>query len=201
MIQKSLSEVSEMREIAAAYQDFVVAHGLERAEVFETIATRYAPASVLYPGCFLHLTPAFYFPRVAFLDKNERAAALFAQPHEVEAFVNDHKHYRQAPRIRFWQHDYNQALPLGRERYELLIVLHAPGALAAGKPWLAPGGLLLVNETYGQAQDAFQDPDFDLLGLFKGKGYAFANESAARKLQPRPVPGKQECLWLFRRQA
>jgi hypothetical protein len=50
-------DVQKTEEI---YQQYVVAHGLERENLFRLLHERFALETVLYPGCFLRVTPSFW---------------------------------------------------------------------------------------------------------------------------------------------
>jgi len=46
------------------YKQYVVAHGLERQDLFRLLQERFALETVLYPGSFPAVTPSFWLQHV-----------------------------------------------------------------------------------------------------------------------------------------
>jgi hypothetical protein len=133
----------------------VVAHGLERLELLEALRGRCPrEAAVLYPGCFLHVTPSFFFQHVVYVDRQPLAAEFFADEEGVRAIVAARRRYREAPYLRFLALDYTLPLPLREASYDLVLALHAGGISRSCAGYLRPGGLLLSNDHGGDAADA-----------------------------------------------
>jgi SAM-dependent methyltransferase len=151
------------RRIADIYQAYVVAHGLDRVALFEALRARcVGEAAVLYPGAFVHVTPSFFFQHVVYVDQSDFSRHFFARTQAVLDIVNQHKHYRQRPFIRFVQQDFTTDLPVPEGSFDLLLALYAGGVSRACARYLKPGGLLLTNDHRGDARDAAQLPDLEL---------------------------------------
>jgi hypothetical protein len=129
------------------------AHALLRA-----LRERFAPASVLYPGCFLHITPSFWVQHVVYVDRNPLAARFVADVEGVRRMVDGHKRYRQPAFVRFVEQDYALGpLPLGEATFDLLLTLYAPDVSRTCAVHLRPGGVLLTNNHGGDAVAAAAD--------------------------------------------
>lgn len=59
----------------------------ERDGLFKFIQEKYHPKEVLYPGCSVHITPAFYFPFVIFVDQDPAALAFFSDRDSILELV------------------------------------------------------------------------------------------------------------------
>ena len=66
-----------VQKTEAIYQQYVVAHGLEREDLFRLLDERFALETVLYPGCFLHVTPSFWLQHVVYVDRNDLTRRFF----------------------------------------------------------------------------------------------------------------------------
>ena len=133
----------------------MVAHDLEQTALLEALAEGAgAAATVLYPGCFLHVTPSFFFQHVVYVDRNELAARCFAARDEVLRPVNGRRRYRQAAYPRFVAQDFIAPLPLPERSFDFLLALYAYGAIRACGRYLRPGDLLLTSNFQDDGRDA-----------------------------------------------
>jgi SAM-dependent methyltransferase len=151
------------RRIAVIYQEYVVAHDLERSALLEALRARCTgEATVLYPGAFVHVTPSFFFQHVVYVDRSDFSRDFFARAQAVLDVVNQHKQYRQRPFIRFVRQDFTADLPVPEGSFDLLLALYAGGVSQACARYVKSGGLLLTNDHHGDARDAARLPEFEL---------------------------------------
>lgn len=160
-----------MKHIPELYQQYHVARQDERLELFEVVRTEYAANSCLYPGCFVHITPAFVFPYTTFVDTDKRAKGFFDDPRTL-AFLEAKKSYRQKPKIRFLARDYSGELEIDTN-HDLLVSQYAGFVSEHCKKYLRKGGILLANNSHGDASLASIDDDFRLIGVIKRQGEHF----------------------------
>ena len=161
-----------MQDALALYRKYYVDTGYERLGLFTLMADRFSSRSALYPGSFTHVTPAFVYPSVCFVDTDRRAARFFADP-AVRDYVNERKVYAEEPSIRFHKADYELALAKTEESFDLLISQYAGFVSQHCKQYLKVGGLLLVNNSHGDANMARLDPDYELVGAIMRRGEQF----------------------------
>jgi hypothetical protein len=147
---------------ADPYQANYVDLGFERLGLFDLLARLYHPVQVLYPGCSTHLTPAFFFPYVVFVDRDPTAEAFFSDQAAILDLVKRKKRYRRAPYIQFFCQDFTQPLPLPPNQFDLLLALFTGGVAKACKAHLKSGGWLLTNNHHQDASDTAQDPGYRL---------------------------------------
>lgn len=145
----------DARRVEHVYQEFVVAHGLERSALLETLRARcHGAPTVLYPGSFVHVTPSFFFQHVVYVDKSDFARDFFERADAVVHLVDAHRRYRQKPFLRFLHQDFTAALPLPEASFDVLLALYASGVSRSCAHFVRPGGLLLTNDHRGDAHDA-----------------------------------------------
>ncbi len=147
-----------MKNILELYDEYHVRRGDERLQLFEILRDEYSVNSCLYPGCFVHITPAFVFQKTAFVDTDRRAQRFFEDP-SVAEFVDLNKQYGEASNITFFAQEYSKPLPIDTE-YDLLLSQYAGFVSEKCKKYLRKGGILVANNSHGDASLASIDADF-----------------------------------------
>lgn len=160
-------------DVLALYRRYFVDTGYERLGLFTLMAERYAGRRALYPGSFTHVTPAFVYPLTCFVDTDRRAARFFADP-AVHDYVNRRKAYPEEPSIRFHRADYTEGYPEVEESFDLLISQYAGFVSQHCKRYLKLDGVLVVNNSHGDASMAWLDPDYALVGAITRRGERFS---------------------------
>ena len=135
--------------------------------VFLQVSEEFTVRRVLYPGSYLHITPSLFFPRVTYVDSLAGIADMMADS-DLQEYIVRHKTYPESADIRCHQQDYHAFNAEPNEAFDLVISLNAGLISQACKRFLAPGGLLLVNDGHYDARRAFVDPDYSLVGGFTG---------------------------------
>lgn len=120
---------------------------------------------VLYPGCFVHITPSLVFPEVVYVDsfkgKGNRVEKFFENERVLDTLVRtpgkctDH-------RLTFHQKDYTGDFGEDLSSFDLVISLSAGKISEACAKYLKPGGLLFANNDHGDASLAFTEPTMEL---------------------------------------
>ena len=134
-------------------------------EVFQQVRDRFGVTRALYPGSYIHITPALVFPQVIFVDSLKGICEALADSRLLE-YVDSHKSYPEEALIRCHQQAYQSWNAEPEESFDLLISLNAGFISQAVKRFLRPGGLLLANDGHYDARRAFIDPDYRLMGGF-----------------------------------
>jgi hypothetical protein len=147
-------------DVAALYRKEYVDKQFERTHLFQLLAERYGVGRVLYPGSFCHVTPSFVYPDVTYVDTDRRARRFFADPRQVIDLIAGRKTYSQEPQITFHAADYAQGFDAPEESYDLLVSQYAGFVSLHCKRYLKVGGLLLANNSHGDAGMASIDEDY-----------------------------------------
>ncbi len=150
--------------VAKLYNHYYIDRKFERLNLFRQIHERFGGASVLYPGSFVHVTPSFVYPTAVYIDKDDEAKKFFANPVNY-AFVDKRKHYKEASTVRFHAVDFQKGFDEPDESFDLLVSLFTGFVTRHSKRCLKRGGLLLVNDSHGDASLASIDPDFQLVAV------------------------------------
>jgi len=176
----------------AAYEKYYVDMHLERAGLFQAVQQKYGGATVLYPGCFVHITPSFFFPHVVYVDRMAEAETFFAAEPELVEFIRQNKRYKRPAYTRFIRQDFLQPLPVPDDSYDLLIALYAGGITQACKRYVRPGGLILTNNHHDDAGQAAADSELTLVAaiICNGETYTVEENGLEDYFVPRDLPGR-----------
>lgn len=142
------------------YQQYFVSRDFERLDLFQLLAKELHILSAVYPGSFIHITPSFVFPLVAYIDSDRKAKRYFKEMTAVLEFVRLRKEYDGEPEIQFYGQDYTEPIEALDGRFDLLISQYAGFVSQHGKRYLKVGGYLLANNSHGDASMAFLDDDY-----------------------------------------
>jgi hypothetical protein len=137
----------------------------DRFGVYQMIAQTYQINRALYPGSHIDIAPSLYIPQVTYIDNNKTAPKFFKQMDTIYEYLNQNKKYKQPCQLAFLDQDYS--LPLNVEAYDLIISLYAGFVGQATKAYLKDDGILLCNDSHGDATLAYFDPDYQLIGIAK----------------------------------
>ena len=146
------------------YDEHFTSKGFERTDLFELLVDRFGARRALYPGSFVHVSPSFVIPSVTYVDSDGRCARFFADP-AVVRMVRKRKRYDREPQIVFHVGDYAEPLDEEDGSFDLLISQWAGAVSQACKRYLKVGGVLLANDSHGDASLASLDRDYLLVAV------------------------------------
>ena len=156
-------------DVQELYRESYVDNNFERADLFETLKTRFNINRALYPGSFAHVTPSFFIPEVAYVDTDPRAKKFFEQKDAVADLISKKKTYDTDTVLHFISSDYSGSLDLKEKSFDLLISQYAGFVSQECKKYLKVGGILLANNSHGDAGMAFIDDDYELIAAIDVK--------------------------------
>ncbi len=124
-------------------------------------------AAVLYPGSYVDIAPSVWFDDVTYVDTDKRAHRFFSQTEQVADLISKKRSsagvsIEPAPTIRFEPADYRDPLPTEPQSIDVLVSLYAGFISEHCTEYLRPGGLLLTNNSHGDASMASLDPGYEL---------------------------------------
>jgi hypothetical protein len=180
--------VSATLGVAQQFEDYDQ-HDGDRERMFRAVADRWPGlTSVLYPGSYIDVSPSFVFADVTYVDVDRRAAAFFMDRPAVEALTATRRDAEAEPaRWRFLQADFLEPLDVSDGAFDLLVSLYAGFVSPACARYLRRGGLLLVNNSHGDASMASLDPAFRLVAVMTRRDgrYRIIEDGLADFLTPR----------------
>ena len=121
----------------------------ERLELFEIVRSEFGTRSFLYPGRFVHFTPASIIPNATFVDTGKQVKGFFDDP-QTPAFFNACKRCEKPAKLRSLGRDFPKDLPIERGN-DLLISQYAGLVSERCKGYLRKGGVLVANNRHGDA--------------------------------------------------
>lgn len=147
------------------YQKYYQERQFERLDLFEIVAEQFNIRRAMYAGSFVHITPSFVIPEVVYVDNDKQAKQFFSKP-EVFEWIAQRKIYPQDAKVSFHFADFRNGVDEPVETVDLLISQYAGFVGQHCKPYLKPGGLLLANNSHGDAGLAALDEDYQLKAVF-----------------------------------
>jgi len=152
------------------YKEYFIERDFERLDLFQLLAERFGVQSTLYPGSFVHITPSFVFPKTTYVDTDKRTKQFFRDA-EVWDFIAQQKAYPQDAEVHFHAADYRNTLDEQAESYDMLISQYAGFVSQHCKRYLRINGILLGNNSHGDASMASIDPDYEFIAaILRSKG-------------------------------
>lgn len=165
-------------------------HPGARESLFSAAAELVEGGRVLYPGSYVDIAASFVFSDVTYVDSDARASRFFADRSGVEQIVSANKSYDEPSRFAFIHADYTSNLKLAEGSFHLLVSLYAGFISRACRQYLRIGGLLLANNSHGDASMASIDPQFDLAAVVKRRGETY--RPSTRDLDEYLVPKNEQ---------
>ena len=160
------------------YKKHYVDKGDERLELFKVIHKEFRLKNGLYPGSFAHITPSLVIQQMVYVDSDTRCKKFYEDTLTRE-FVIRNKEYDSQPKYRFHQADYTENFDEDKNSFDLLVSLYSGFVSKHCHKYLKIGGILLANNSHGDAPLAYLDGNFDFVGIVKrsGKRFKFSKES------------------------
>jgi len=153
------------KEPLSLYRKYHTDRDDSRIGLFVALEQKYLVKEVLYPGSFVHITPSLVFPKVVYVDSFEKTEEFFANE-EVYQFINDNKMYSQSPTVVFHKSDYSNDFGEKRNYFDLLISQYAGFISQKCKKYLKVGGILVANDSHGDASMAFLDSHYKFISVY-----------------------------------
>ena len=83
----------------------------ERLGLFQIMNENYLIKKVLYPGCYVHITPSFIFPEVIFNDMYKNLQNFY-DSNEIFEYIKSRKSYSREPYYSYICMDFTRKLPI-----------------------------------------------------------------------------------------
>ena len=154
------------------YRKYHLERSDERVGLFRVLYERYPVQNALYAGSYVHIAPSFIIPTVTYVDSYKKAKPVFEDPQTIE-YINSRKEYEQDPTVRFVLADFTTELDLPEQGFDLLISQYAGLISYHCKKYLKVGGILVANNSHGDASMAYLDAGYELLGVINKRGDRF----------------------------
>ncbi len=155
--------MSEMNNdmIIKEYQEYQDKIG-SRLELYRVVSQKFEISSALYPGCHIDFSLSLVIPKVVYVDNFKGTINYFKNLDQIKVYIDEHEEYKEECEVLFFGQDYTQELVV--EPVDLIISQYAGFVGQATKEYLKVGGILLCNDSHGDATLAKFDEDFRLVG-------------------------------------
>jgi hypothetical protein len=160
-----------------------------RAGLFKSISEQYFIESALYPGSYIHISPSFYFKEVVYVDTDSKARKFF-EDDSFKKLITERKVYSEDSELRFYPLNYQEEIPEKEGYFDLLISQYAGFVSRYCKKYLKEGGILVANNSHGDAGVAELDPDLSLIAVINYRNERF--HLSTKNLEKYFIPKKQD---------
>ncbi|MGH4037607.1 MAG: hypothetical protein ACRQFF_07150 [Sphaerochaeta sp.] len=150
-----------MNEHLKQYEEYVAKTG-SRLKLYRMIAETYNIKRAIYPGSHIDIDPSLVIENVTYVDNFKGAIKFFKKKEIIDEFLQTNKEYPQECHFNFIPEDYNSKLDV--DDVDLIISQYAGFVGQATKKYLKVGGILLCNDSHGDATLTRFDDDFKLIG-------------------------------------
>lgn len=152
-----------MQSFTSEYQKYFSSRKFTRLGLFELLKTKFNINKALYLGSHIHITPSLVFPEVVYVDSYQKFKDM-VESEEARNFINKNKQYSTKSKYAFIKQNYDNKLDVEND-FDLLISQYAGFVSQAGKTYLKKGGILVANNSHGDASMAHLDNDFELIAV------------------------------------
>jgi hypothetical protein len=153
-------------KIPKLYKKYNVDKDYTSIGLFRELRKKFKTNKVFYPGSYVHITPSLIFPNVTYADSFRNTFKFYESAETVE-YLKKNKEYLEEPIIRFYQQDYNKPFKELTEEFDLVISQYAGFVGQSVKQYLKKGGILVCNNSHGDASMASLDSDYELISIYR----------------------------------
>ena len=158
--------------IPKLYDDHFVKKSDERTELFRALTETFNIQRGLYPGSFVHITPSFFIPEMVYVDTDKRCPAFYSDNVTLQ-YVATRKQYVQAASVQFHNADFSKEISEPQQSFDLLLSFYAGFISEYCTHYLRPQGILVANNSHGDAPLAYLNSDYQLIGVVNRKAARF----------------------------
>lgn len=165
---------------------------LHRKTMYKKIASYYKITKCLYPGSYIDIFPSFYIQNVTYVDNFKKTTQFFKDITNLEKYIQKNNATGWTPSVRFIFEDYWKITNI--PKVELIISQFGGFVGQATKKFLKKKGLLLCNDSHGDASLANLDPEFKLIGIFDEQMIYHSNDLDKYFTFKRKIVSKKEII-------
>ena len=154
------------------YEEYMQKSG-DRYDLFRLLNDNFPITTASYPGSYIDITPSFFFPTTYYIDTDKKAKKFFSNEKELLDYIIKNKSYDEEVKLKYYPEDYRTDFDEIKNSSDLLISLYAGFISKYCKNLLKKNGLLISNNSHGDASMAHLDEDFNFYGVidYQNKKY------------------------------
>jgi hypothetical protein len=146
----------------------------DRKELYSMVAKKFGIMRALYPGSHIDISPSLVIPEVIYIDSFKGAIKFFEKIELIQDYINNNKEYQEDCSIVFYGNNYEENLNM--KKVDLIISQYAGFVGQTTKMYLKEDGILLCNDSHGDATLAFFDDDFEFIGVIDSNNIIITSE-------------------------
>ena len=109
---------------------------------------------------------------------------------EIEEYINKRRISSKKVNYEYIKGDYNTSLPIPKNYFDLLISQYAGFIAQPCAKYLKKGGILVANDSHGDASMVNLLPEYKLIAIIKRRGKKFSHSQ--RNLESYFIPKKKQ---------
>lgn len=160
------SEEFKNNMIIETYKEYSSKIG-DRKLIYKSVVKEYDIKMAIYPGSHIDIAPFLVIPKVTYIDNFKGAIKFFKEIETIEKYIEENKDYKSLCEIEFIGEDYRSSLNV--EKVDIIISQYTGFVGQYTKHYLKVGGILLANDSHGDASLARFDDDFGFIGIIDSK--------------------------------
>ncbi len=110
---------------------------------------------------------------MVYVDMDKRCEPFFNDD-KTRTFVDKNKEYEKPATYSFHKADFSEGFEEREDTFDILISLYAGFISKYCGEYLKKSGILLANNSHGDAALAYLDPGFELIGIVRRNGNRFS---------------------------
>ncbi|MFX1389083.1 MAG: hypothetical protein ACFE9Z_03355 [Promethearchaeota archaeon] len=139
-------------------------HNGDRREIYKLLVDHYGIENAIYPGSYIDIAPSFYIRTTVYIDSFKKTNQFFGDK-SIYDFIAKNQAYRGKTVIKYHNADYDLDFGEKDESFDLLISQYAGFVSQSCKRYLKQNGILLANNSHGDASMAYLDKDFEFIAV------------------------------------
>ncbi|GEK91831.1 hypothetical protein [Alkalibacterium kapii] len=139
----------------------------DRTTLYKVVVEKYNIKTAVYPGSHIDIAPSIFIPKVTYIVNFKGAIKFFKEIDTIKKYIEKNKKYEGPCEIEFVGKDYRRTLSI--EKVDLIISHYAGFVGQDTKKLLKVGGILLANDSHGDASLARFDEAFELIGTINSR--------------------------------
>lgn len=146
------------------YTEYILKTG-DRFGAINIVTKKYSIEKAIYPGSYVHITPSLIIPEVLYVDTDKKAKKFFSSIDVIKQYIKINKKHSKETTIAYQGMDFNKHIECEDNYFDLMISLYAGFISQACKRYLKREGMLLANDSHGDATLAYVDEDYEFVGI------------------------------------
>jgi len=150
------------------YINFNVSKWYTSLWLFKVIKEHFNCDKVLYPWCYVHITPSLVFSNVIYVDSFKNTYKFY-ESIDVKEYVEKNKQYKEKSTYKFYQQDYSKDLKEELGSFDTIISQYWGFVWRDTKKYLKKWWILVCNNSHWDASMASLDIDYKLIAVYNRK--------------------------------